>query len=124
MVPAVDHLRQHLNEEQATVLDWLVLPLTLEDVAERLGPGYTRRWVEYRYHAILERFGIEHRNAAARVALLRLYYGLEPCWCYFDERRVVVRPPRPGSLAEGPGGGLRGRARQPALPTPTLARVP
>lgn len=88
--PRIGHIRAHLRagytrsrERNLAVLDWLLEPLTLDEVAERLGPGYTRRMVELSFEYILRTMPLDAPATAPlrRLAILRIAAGLDPCWC-------------------------------------------
>lgn len=76
------HIYQHIDEEYWTALDAMVLPLTASDVAARA--GWSRWWVRKNVAPrIREALHIENEGTSEswRIALTRLYYGIDRCWC-------------------------------------------
>lgn len=71
-----------LNRE-GEVLALLLEPLTFDGIAERLGPGYTRRHVEKAWTAIQYAIPLSLTGSVQvrRLALLRVALALDPCWC-------------------------------------------
>jgi len=73
------HLGPHSQDTRLALLPLLVTPLTLDQVAERMGPGWTRRCVEYHWHTMRDQLGLAGR--LARLALYRQLLGADDCWC-------------------------------------------
>lgn len=77
------HVYQHISPQARPLLDLLVQPLHIEEIAKRLtlanGPA-----VQYRIYGLLDSLGVERiagHSLVWRVQLVRLYYGIDPCWC-------------------------------------------
>lgn len=80
------HMFGHLTTDQRDVLPLLVEPVSIADIADRLPTGFTRRYVENHYYNILDRLHLRDKRGqgsqgAHRVALVRLYYGIDECYC-------------------------------------------
>ncbi len=74
------HILGHLTPHQRELVPWLLLPLTLDEIAERA--GYSGRTsVEHHWHGIIYRLLLSGGGAVTRLALLRLVVGMDPCWC-------------------------------------------
>jgi hypothetical protein len=85
-----EHVLHHLRESDRVYLQYLVMPLTIAQIAEQLGPGYTSRMVETAWLHICSAMGSEAR-AISRLQLLRTVACLEPCFC-----QAVDTNPYPG----------------------------
>lgn len=94
------HIKEHLTPLQRDVLDVVVLPITITEASQRMPDGWSRRSVEGHYHRILQRLHVKGSGHGAvglrRVALVRLYYGLDPCYC---QRYVETAPESEGRQA-------------------------
>jgi DNA-binding NarL/FixJ family response regulator len=79
------HLIGHLTEEQYRVLELLSQPLTIPEIADAFGPGYTSRYVETTYENLVRRLRVKKHgrgrgsSGVSRVALTRVFYGIDPC---------------------------------------------
>lgn len=71
------------NSQLLAVYPLLMEPLTQQEIAERLGPGWTQRMVAYAWGAIAQMAGWETGSfdSAHRLRLLRIVAGIDPCWC-------------------------------------------
>jgi hypothetical protein len=92
--PRPHRVTEHLDHNQCDVAALLLEPYDLDKVAERLsarsldaGNGVTTyRMVEHLWRSIREdcyltaEYGITS-SPAARIALARMVWGLDPCWC-------------------------------------------
>lgn len=75
-----EHLAAHLTERQVTVVRALVESLDQSEVAEGLGVSLST--VELYWRDIRGALGLGHLSkGASRVALVRLVYGIDPCFC-------------------------------------------
>lgn len=60
---------------------------THQHIAERLGPGWTMRQVDFAVETVKMTFAPEYMNMGptlhiyARMHALRIAMGLDPCWC-------------------------------------------
>jgi hypothetical protein len=84
--PAIEvrgHILAHLTSQQRALLPWLLLPVTLGEVAERVGYWH-RNSVEQYWAEIVARLNLPRGHGytgTARLALLRLALGIDPCFC-------------------------------------------
>lgn len=79
----LEHVRNHLRPQDRAYLDLLLEAMTLDEIARRLGPGWTRSRVEYVWHNVRDSMGLEgkSRQSLSRLALLRVTIGRDPCFC-------------------------------------------
>lgn len=76
------HVYQHVPEQYHAALHALAQPWTMDEVAEDI--GYHREHVRSRIGPAIRRaLHIEtvRGSEAWRVKLVRLYYGVDRCWC-------------------------------------------
>lgn len=80
--PLREHVMGHLTDTQRRVLAVMVLPVTIDEAAAMLGMQ-TRRVVETQWYALLGALGIasEKRHAVNRLAVARVAWGMDPCFC-------------------------------------------
>lgn len=96
--PRLDHIRRHISarnqcsgslDDAMAILPLLLEPLTQAEIAERL--GMTLRVVSYHWVRIVWQLGLPTQNGPnnpARLALLRIALGLDPCFC--EDREAVA----------------------------------
>lgn len=79
----LDHVARHLREQDRPFLPLLILPLTLNEIAAEMGPGWTRRQVEHAWFSIRQSLGFTatYKSALERMAVLRIVVGVDPCVC-------------------------------------------
>jgi hypothetical protein len=76
------HVERHLREHDRAFLPLLLMPLSAREIAEHMGPGWTRRQVEHSWLRIQATMGLrEGRSGFGRIALLRMAAGIDPCVC-------------------------------------------
>lgn len=77
------HVLAHLLPRQRELLPLLVLPLTLDEVADRT--GHSRRAIEDHWVRIRDRLNLPDAAGGSprlsHVALVRVAYGIDPCFC-------------------------------------------
>ena len=97
-----DHLRGSLRtyaqdpdiegklDDLMAVVGVMCLPVTMDEAASRLGPGWTRRHIETRMERILDVLMLDQGGrrqttgyAVTRVGLVRRVLGVDRCWCDF-----------------------------------------
>lgn len=72
------------RDDLMALMPFLVRPLTLDEIGAEM--GMTRKHVETRWYRLMDMMGFERRpgpasTVLARMALLRIVVGLDPCWC-------------------------------------------
>ncbi len=81
------HVYDHVAPTYRPLLDLLVTPITLDEVAVAMKA--TRRVVEYRSHAVCGALGLERDKGGPqytwRIAVTRMYFGIDSCWCGHGE---------------------------------------
>ena len=79
--PSLGHIAKHLTEEQRCLGRALILPLTLEAAAERV--GMSRRQGETVWQGIKTALGLEcgAPTVEGRLTFIRLALGVDPCYC-------------------------------------------
>lgn len=81
-LPRREHLERHILPEHRQVLLLLTEALSHVEIVERLGPGYTRRFVEAATSRIYDRLNCPSKSGSlARLKVLRIALGMDPCWC-------------------------------------------
>lgn len=85
-VRRADHVRKHLRIEDRLLIDHLLLPITLDEVAMRLGAGWTRRMVEGSWLHIRSDLGLAsghpgNNTGLERITLIRIVAGMQACFC-------------------------------------------
>lgn len=79
----LEHVRNHIRPQDRPFFDLLLESVTLDQIAHDLGPGWTRSVVDYHWRCIRSSLGIETDGPSqvTRVVLIRMAYGLDPCFC-------------------------------------------
>ena len=81
----LEHVRNHLREQDRPLLGPLTQALTMDEVAAQMGPGWTERMVEQSWLHIRADMALSDgrpgMQSVERIALLRIVAGLDPCWC-------------------------------------------
>lgn len=90
LLPRRDHLRLHIDVQDREWFALLLRPLSMTQIAEMRGPGWTRRQGEGAITRLMEFMAMEipigpHKLPYLRLAWLRVAYGIERCWCERDE---------------------------------------
>lgn len=85
-LPRLEHVQSHLPPRARDVLPLLLEAISIEEVAARLGAGYSRRYVDLAAEQVKIAYlpeGMEFNSppAYARMRALRIAIGIEPCWC-------------------------------------------
>src|ERR1035437_3434647 len=74
------HVLGHLTPRQRTVAQLLVEPLTVPEIAVRL--GLCLSMVERHWGNIVDTLDIDARaHNIGRLELARMLWGIDPCWC-------------------------------------------
>jgi hypothetical protein len=106
--PQLQHIRDHLRgalgrstilesslDEHMAVVRFLTEPMAFDEIAEKLGEGWTERMVETRYVNVCNALclgsfmqrgrggGGSSIQLRSRIALTRQVYGIDRCWCDF-----------------------------------------
>jgi hypothetical protein len=81
----LEHLRSHLRVQDQPYLELLIEPLTIAEIAERMGPGYTSSAVNHAWQVIADSLGLNRSGGRTpvvdRLALLRIVSGMDRCFC-------------------------------------------
>jgi hypothetical protein len=79
----LEHLRSHLRVQDQPYLALLIEPLTIAEIAQRMGPGYTSRVVERAWDAIRDCLALPRSQSPSidRLKLLRVVAGIDGCYC-------------------------------------------
>lgn len=80
-LPRAAHLATHIQLRDRLVFALLCEDLTIDQVAERVGPGITRRHIETVMKRIAYGVGEAASPATFRIRLVRIAHGIAPCWC-------------------------------------------
>ena len=83
-IVASPHPEVHVPRDLLPMYDLLLQPLTLDEIAARLGAGWTRRMIETAFHRIRNAIGLTStpgRQTIDRIALVRVSARLDECWC-------------------------------------------
>lgn len=77
------HPECHVPTDLLPLFDLLVLPLTFDEIAERMGPGITRRVVDNGWGRIRGALGLDRGigKGVERIALVRMASGSDGCFC-------------------------------------------
>lgn len=81
-LPRREHLERHILPDHRRVFLLLTEALTHVEIVERLGPGFTARYVEGAASRIYDRLNCPSKSGSlARLRVLRIALGMDPCWC-------------------------------------------
>lgn len=81
----LEHVERHLRERDRIFLPYFLTALTHSEIAEQMGPGWTRRQVETAWMWTKVSMGLRSGSgpvmALNRIELVRIAMGLDPCMC-------------------------------------------